>query len=700
MLRRLRGAARAPVGTTSQVGATARSSARVPVGCMTVAALPTGVRPPTTLVAAVPADRSPSRAERRLADGLRRRDEAALGELHAACGRTVMGFLVRALGDRATAEDVFQQVFLEAWQRGPAYDPDRASPLTWVMTIARSRAIDQLRRRVPEPRDPPARSRCSRARRPEARRRRAGRALALRPPARPAARRGGRPAAPPLLRRRDADARSPRRPGIPLGTVKMRMVQGLARLRDLLDARGAQRMNERLSDYLLGELDARERAAFEAELARDPALAAEVERLRPVVTRLESLEPRRGSRRRRRRSRCRARRRRRRRARAAGGAARSCCARSPRPRSRWSCSRSASAPGCCWAATTTPATTAGASSRSRPSSRSAARRTAPPRSRRRDGRATIQRPRPAAERRRRLLRALAAQLADDLVVARLVPGPGLGRGRRHRAAARRTRTTSPRSTSPSSRPTATRRTPRARCCGRRSKPERTSVVLVVLDVERLRRELAPVGVPQLHVEEVAAVGVGRDQREAVVEQRALVDREVGQLGGGTTRAPRPAACPRPASSRRCGRPRRASVPTTSSQRSICQSGLRAAVSSVKSARVAKSDGSAPMPSSSGSPADERDVAEQLEAGRRARGHRHVGAAVPGAVREPAQLAGLAELLALGVDPQARGEELGVQRLGPGAVRQRLLGRLGGEAADEAIDGRHGRGSLLTARAAA
>ena len=46
-------------------------------------------------------------------------------------------------------------MFLEAWERGPAFDPGRGSPLTWLMTIARSRAIDQLRRRVPEPRDPP-----------------------------------------------------------------------------------------------------------------------------------------------------------------------------------------------------------------------------------------------------------------------------------------------------------------------------------------------------------------------------------------------------------------------------------------------------------------------------------------------------------------------------------------------------------------
>ena len=53
-----------------------------------------------------------------------------------------------------------------------------------------------------------------------------------------------------------------------------------------------------------------------------------------------------------------------------------------------------------------------------------------------------------------------------------------------------------------------------------------------------------------------------------------------------------------------------------------------------------------------------------------------------------RLAGVAQLLALRVDPQACGEELGLEGLRPCAVRQPLLGRLGGEAADEALDGRH------------
>jgi anti-sigma-K factor RskA len=46
-----------------------------------------------------------------------------------------------------------------------------------------------------------------------------------------------------------------------------------------------------LSEYLLDELGAGERSRFEAELTRDRQLAAEVDRLRPVVTRLELLDP-------------------------------------------------------------------------------------------------------------------------------------------------------------------------------------------------------------------------------------------------------------------------------------------------------------------------------------------------------------------------------------------------------------------------
>jgi DNA-directed RNA polymerase specialized sigma24 family protein len=90
------------------------------------------------------ASRAPSRADRRLAARLRRRDPQALRDLHADLGASVFGFLRHDLGDRGAAEDVMQQVFLEVWQRGPAYrfldvEPDDGDPSHSARSILRGR---------------------------------------------------------------------------------------------------------------------------------------------------------------------------------------------------------------------------------------------------------------------------------------------------------------------------------------------------------------------------------------------------------------------------------------------------------------------------------------------------------------------------------------------------------------------------------
>jgi RNA polymerase sigma-70 factor (ECF subfamily) len=94
------------------------------------------------------------RGDRRAVEALRARRPEAMALVMEAHGRAILGFLIGVLSDRATAEDVLQQVLLEVWQRAASYDPDRAGLLTWVLMIARSRALDELRRRVPEPVDP------------------------------------------------------------------------------------------------------------------------------------------------------------------------------------------------------------------------------------------------------------------------------------------------------------------------------------------------------------------------------------------------------------------------------------------------------------------------------------------------------------------------------------------------------------------
>jgi len=101
-----------------------------------------------------PSRRDQTRAERVLVAQLARQDPEAAAGIQAEFGGVLKGYLRHLLGDEWAAEDVLQRVLLEAWRGGPSFDPARGSLLSWLMTIARSRAIDALRRRVPEPHDP------------------------------------------------------------------------------------------------------------------------------------------------------------------------------------------------------------------------------------------------------------------------------------------------------------------------------------------------------------------------------------------------------------------------------------------------------------------------------------------------------------------------------------------------------------------
>ena len=74
----------------------------------------------------------------------------------------VLGFLVRLLRDRTEAEDVLQATFLQVWRTAARFEAARGTPAGWLRMIARSRALDALRRRrpgastdgVPEPQAP------------------------------------------------------------------------------------------------------------------------------------------------------------------------------------------------------------------------------------------------------------------------------------------------------------------------------------------------------------------------------------------------------------------------------------------------------------------------------------------------------------------------------------------------------------------
>lgn len=80
-------------------------------------------------------------------------DTDALRLLYERYGRIVFGMTYRLLGDRGAAEECTQDVFVSAWRTAGAYDPGRARVSTWLLTIARNRAIDATRRRAARPVD-------------------------------------------------------------------------------------------------------------------------------------------------------------------------------------------------------------------------------------------------------------------------------------------------------------------------------------------------------------------------------------------------------------------------------------------------------------------------------------------------------------------------------------------------------------------
>lgn len=75
-----------------------------------------------------------------------RGDRQALAPFYDRYARLVYSLILRIVRDREEANDVLQEVFWEAWQAAEAYDPSRGSPEAWLVTRARSRAIDRVRR--------------------------------------------------------------------------------------------------------------------------------------------------------------------------------------------------------------------------------------------------------------------------------------------------------------------------------------------------------------------------------------------------------------------------------------------------------------------------------------------------------------------------------------------------------------------------
>jgi RNA polymerase sigma-70 factor, ECF subfamily len=114
--------------------------------------LPTGRGAPNiersvsrSAAAVVPVGLSDRARDRQLLGRVAQGDVEALRTIYQRHAPRAVAIAYRILRDRGEAEDVVQETFLELWRRSPQFDPHRGGAIAWVVTIARSRAIDRLR---------------------------------------------------------------------------------------------------------------------------------------------------------------------------------------------------------------------------------------------------------------------------------------------------------------------------------------------------------------------------------------------------------------------------------------------------------------------------------------------------------------------------------------------------------------------------
>lgn len=107
---------------------------------------PTTRRTPT--LAARPASRAAavaSASDEELLVAAAGGDQAAFAALYDRASSAVLGVCVRVVRDRTMAEEVLQEVMVEAWRKAARFDPERGSALAWLTTLAHRRAVDRVR---------------------------------------------------------------------------------------------------------------------------------------------------------------------------------------------------------------------------------------------------------------------------------------------------------------------------------------------------------------------------------------------------------------------------------------------------------------------------------------------------------------------------------------------------------------------------
>ncbi|MCG8429240.1 MAG: sigma-70 family RNA polymerase sigma factor [Chromatiales bacterium] len=78
------------------------------------------------------------------------KDRQALASLYQLTSANLYGVILRILIREDWAQECLQEAYIKIWQRADSYRPEKAAPITWMMTIARNQALDLLRRQRKE----------------------------------------------------------------------------------------------------------------------------------------------------------------------------------------------------------------------------------------------------------------------------------------------------------------------------------------------------------------------------------------------------------------------------------------------------------------------------------------------------------------------------------------------------------------------
>lgn len=88
-----------------------------------------------------------------LLERIRQRDQQALGIFYDSTVSRVFAVALKITSNHELAEEIVSDVYMQVWRSATGYDADRASPLSWLLMMTHSRALDSLRREISSTRD-------------------------------------------------------------------------------------------------------------------------------------------------------------------------------------------------------------------------------------------------------------------------------------------------------------------------------------------------------------------------------------------------------------------------------------------------------------------------------------------------------------------------------------------------------------------